>query len=552
LTNSNLTTLGDFVQVLRRRWWIVALVVVISLVSAYAYSKRQSPLYQASADVRLSAQPATNGLSGPTTPNAANYAVFVGNEALFATSPTVVDATMKAAHLNESVSRFLSRGSVSGDPTNAILTFSYDAAPGPRSVQITNDWATVYSKAATARDINAVNSALGPLFKSKARQLKQIRNLNAQGRDAEAQAQALVLKGTTDRIIALETIRQGINGNRQVSPANDSTKVRPRTVRNLVAGLGLGLILALVIMGVIEALDTRVRRSDEVGEVLGLPLLSRIPTPRRNQKGRLAMVDDDDQHYSEAYRKLRVNMDFANVRLGSKTIMVTSALEQEGKSTTVANLAVAMARTGRHVVLVDLDLRAPSLHSFFGLDGAAGLTEIALDHVHIEDALYHVPIVGASGRLDVVPVGSIPPRPADFLESPAIDAVLSGLKERADLVLIDSAPLLPVSDSIALSSKVDALLLVVASGLKRNVMVELQRALGACQATCLGFVLTGAERESDDYYGGYGRDGYGGGGSVPEQPVANSHRPVSVGEEGRVSRSLSSSPPGQAANPEPG
>ena len=227
-----------------------------------------------------------------------------------------------------------------------------------------------------------------------------------------------------------------------MTPANDSTKVRPRTGRNLAAGLGLGLILALVIVGIIEALDTRVRRSEEVGEVLGLPLLSRIPTPHRNQKGRLAMIDDDDQHYSEAYRKLRVNLDFANIRQAAKKILVTSALEQEGKSTTVANLAVAMARAGRHVVLVDLDLRAPSLHTFFGLGGSAGLTEIALDHVHLEDALYHVPIVGASGRLDVVPVGSIPPRPADFLESPAIDAVLSELEERADVVLIDSAPLL--------------------------------------------------------------------------------------------------------------
>ena len=276
--------------------------------------------------------------------------------------------------------------------------------------------------------------------------------------------------------------------------------------------------------------------------MLGLPLLSRIPTPRRNQQGRLAMIDDDDQHYSEAYRKLRVNLDFANIRQSAKKILVTSALEQEGKSTTVANLAVAMARAGRHVVLVDLDLRAPSLHTFFGLGGSAGLTEIALDHVHLEDALYHVPIVGASGRLDVVPVGSIPPRPADFLESPAIDAVLSELEERADVVLIDSAPLLPVSDSIALSSKVDALVVVVAAGLKRNVMGELQRALGACQAPCLGFVLTGAERETDDYYGGYGRYGGGGVAQEPAAPSAN-HRAVSVAEEGRVSRSTAA-PPG--------
>jgi succinoglycan biosynthesis transport protein ExoP len=547
LTNSNLTTLGDFVQVLRRRWWIVALVVVIALVSAYAYSKHQSPAYRANADVRLNAQPTITSLNGQPIQTATSTAVMVASEALFASDPRLLAAVMKTEGLNETASQFLSHGSVTGDPANAILTFSYDAANGPRARAVADAWANAYKTAADRRDTTVYTAALTQLNQTSKNQNRQIRKLQSQGQTAQALAEGQVRKGTTDKILAYNGLLHAVPGNRQVSTANTSTKVRPRTGRNLAAGLGLGLILALVIVGIIEALDTRVRRSEEVGEVLGLPLLSRIPTPRRNQQGRLAMIDDDDQHYSEAYRKLRVNLDFANIRQAAKKILVTSALEQEGKSTTVANLAVAMARAGRHVVLVDLDLRAPSLHTFFGLDGAAGLTEIALDHVHLEDALYHVPIVGASGRLDVVPVGSIPQRPADFLESPAVDAVLTELEERADVVLIDSAPLLPVSDSIALSSKVDALVVVVASGLKRNVMGELQRALGACQAPCLGFVLTGAERETEDYYGGYGR--YGGGG-VPQEPAANAnHRAVSVAEEGRVSRSTAT-PPGPI-DPEP-
>jgi tyrosine-protein kinase len=550
LTNSNLTTLGDFVQVLRRRWWIVALVVVIALVSAYAYSKHQSPAYRANADVRLNPQNITqvlNNLNNPQVVTPTLAAITVANETLVAQDPRVIAATTKKAGLNETVQQFLSHDSVTGDPTSAVLTFSSDASNGPRAREIANDWAAAYKDAADLRDRNILNAALAPLVRTKKSQEREISRLTAKGLVAQALAQGQLLGRTADNIQAKQGLLQAIDGNRQVSAANTSTKVRPRTGRNLVAGLGLGLILALVIVGIIEALDTRVRRSEEVGEVLGLPLLSRIPTPNRNQKGRLAMIDDDDQHYSEAYRKLRVNLDFANIRQAAKKILVTSALEQEGKSTTVANLAVAMARAGRHVVLVDLDLRAPSLHTFFGLGGSAGLTEIALDHVHLEDALYHVPIVGASGRLDVVPVGSIPQRPADFLESPAVDAVLTELEERADVVLIDSAPLLPVSDSIALSSKVDALVVVVAAGLKRNVMGELQRALGACQAPCLGFVLTGAERETDDYYGGYGR--YGGGG-VPQEPAANAnHRAVSVAEEGRVSRSTAT-PPGPI-DPEP-
>ncbi len=547
MTNSNLTTLGDFVQVLRRRWWIVALVVVIALVSAYAYSKHQSPAYRANADVRLNAQSITQVLTNPQVVTPTLTAITVANETLFAQDPRVIAATTKRAGLNETVQQFLAHDSVTGDPVSAVLTFSSDASNGPKSREIANDWASAYKDAADLRDRTALGAARATLIKTRKTQERQLAKLQAQGLVTQAQAEGLLLRGTADKILAYNGLLQAIDGNRQVSAANDSTKVRPRTGRNLAAGLGLGLILALVIVGIIEALDTRVRRSEEVGEVLGLPLLSRIPTPHRNQKGRLAMIDDDDQHYSEAYRKLRVNLDFANIRQAAKKILVTSALEQEGKSTTVANLAVAMARAGRHVVLVDLDLRAPSLHTFFGLGGSAGLTEIALDHVHLEDALYHVPIVGASGRLDVVPVGSIPPRPADFLESPAIDAVLSELEERADVVLIDSAPLLPVSDSIALSSKVDALVVVVAAGLKRNVMGELQRALGACQAPCLGFVLTGAERETEDYYGGYGR--YGGGGVAQEPAASANHRAVSVAEEGRVSRSTAV-PPGPI-DPEP-
>jgi len=543
LTNSNLTTLGDFVQVLRRRWWIIALVVVIALVSAYAYSKHQSPAYRANADVRLNSQSITQVLNNPQIVTPTLAAITVANETLVAQDAPVIAATTKKAGLNETVQQFLSHSSVTGDPTNAILTFSSDASNGPRAREIANDWAAAYKSAADLRDKVALGKSLDQLNKLQKSQQRQLQRLTG----SQATAQVLLMRGTADKISAAKSLLQSVDGNRQVSPANTSTKVRPRTGRNLAAGLGLGLILALVIVGIIEALDTRVRRSEEVGEVLGLPLLSRIPTPRKNQQGRLAMIDDDDQHYSEAYRKLRVNLDFANIRQAAKKILVTSALEQEGKSTTVANLAVAMARAGRHVVLVDLDLRAPSLHTFFGLGGAAGLTEIALDHAHLEDALYHVPIVGASGRLDVVPVGSIPQRPADFLESPAVDAVLTELEERADVVLIDSAPLLPVSDSIALSSKVDALVVVVAAGLKRNVMGELQRALGACQAPCLGFVLTGAERDTDDYYGGYGR--YGGGG-VTQEPAANAnHRAVSVAEEGRVSRSTAT-PPGPMG-PEP-
>jgi capsular exopolysaccharide synthesis family protein len=226
------------------------------------------------------------------------------------------------------------------------------------------------------------------------------------------------------------------------------------------------------------------------------------------------MLDDEGGLQTEAYRKLRINLDFANLQTKARTIMVTSAGEQEGKSTTVGNLAVALARAGRRVILVDLDLRKPYLDHFFDLTGKPGLTDVALGHVTLDQAMWSIPIPGSdanpqAGALHVLPSGPMPPNPADLIESAVVSEILLDLAERADLVLIDSAPLLPVSDGVVLSNKVDAMLVVVrASTMRRPMLGELQRVLTACPAAKLGFVLTGAE-EGERYGYGYGYTGYG-------------------------------------------
>ena len=244
--------------------------------------------------------------------------------------------------------------------------------------------------------------------------------------------------------------------------------MRPATTKNLAMGLGLGIVIGLVLISLAEALDTRIRRSDEVSERLGLPLLTRIPIPPRSLRktGSLGMLDDEGGLQSEAYRKLRINLDFANLSIKARTIMITSAAEQEGKSTTVANLAIALARAGRRVVLVDLDLRKPFIDHFFDLTGRPGLTDVALGNVTLDQALWSIPFPGSdagpqSGSLYVLPSGPMPPNPADLIESSVVTEVLLDLAERADVVLLDSAPLLPVSDGVVLSNKVDAMLVVV-------------------------------------------------------------------------------------------
>ena len=189
--------------------------------------------------------------------------------------------------------------------------------------------------------------------------------------------------------------------------------------------------------------------------------------------------------------------------------MVSSAVAQEGKSTTAANLAMALARAGRCVVLVDLDLYQPNLGEFFSLSGP-GVTDVVLGTADLSAALVPIQIPsqldgyrdglhsngnGAvrlnDGSLEVLPAGEIPPDPGDFMNTQALREVLQRLEERADTVIIDTSPLLQAGDAMTLSTKVDGLLVVVRLNVARHKMLaELARVLGRSPATKLGFVLT--------------------------------------------------------------
>lgn len=216
---------------------------------------------------------------------------------------------------------------------------------------------------------------------------------------------------------------------------------------------------------------------------------------------------------------LRTSIDFVNLDRGAQVIMVTSALDREGKSTTIANLAVAFARTGRRVVLVDLDLRRPALARFFGLRGREGLTNVALGECSLDDAIRYVAVEPEGARatsvngngsgsiegvLELLLSGPPPPGAGEFAASDAVGKILNELRERADLVLVDAPPLLQVGDAVTLTARVDALFVVTRlKTLRRPVLKELARVLEACQGEKLGFVLTGAKFEEGYGYAGY-------------------------------------------------
>ena len=315
--------------------------------------------------------------------------------------------------------------------------------------------------------------------------------------------------------------------------ADGAALTQPKTIRNGALGLVVGLVLGLGLAFLREALETRVRTTEEVSARLGgLPLLGRLPRPpkrlRRSEK--LVMLEDPASAQAEAFRMLRANLDFTTLDRDARTIMVTSALEQEGKSTTVANLAVAFARAGKRVVLVDLDLRRPVLARFFDLEGP-GLTQVVLGHVPLEEALTRIVITdppaprrrlalrrGANrngnvtrellGQLEVLPSGPIPPDPGEFVSSSALGKVLGTLRERADVVLVDAPGALHVGDVVALSSRADGILVVARpKALRRQTLAELSRLLALVRTPALGFVATG-EDDGESYASGSAAGGY--------------------------------------------
>jgi len=308
-----------------------------------------------------------------------------------------------------------------------------------------------------------------------------------------------------------------------IQPANGAEKIRPRPKRNAILGFLFGAVVGLALAFLAEALDRRVRDEHEIDAVLGLPLLARIPAPPRALQKRddLVMLHEPVGPQAETFRKLRTSLEFVNADGQARTIMVTSAMEQEGKSTTIANLAVALARGGRRVCVVDFDLRRPYLSRLFHVGGRPGITDVALKRATMSDALRPIGLatgiqemaslngqgVSQNGRtaqeglLQLLPAGTLPLSAGEMLQDPRLLGVLDDLATQFDLILIDAPPVLAFGDTMILSAHVDAIFAITRiSRVQRPILHEFGRQLQNCQARLLGYVLTGVEHSESYRY----------------------------------------------------
>jgi capsular exopolysaccharide synthesis family protein len=213
----------------------------------------------------------------------------------------------------------------------------------------------------------------------------------------------------------------------------------------------------------------------------------------------LITLSDPRSPVSEAYRTLRTNLSFSGLDKPIKTLVVTSPAPDEGKSTTVANLAVTMAQGGRSTILVDCDLRRPTLHSLFDLSSEPGLTNLVLKESETP-ALQNTGVEG----LQFLASGPLPPNPADMLGSKRLDEIIAMLGESAEIILFDAPPVIAVTDATVLGAKVDGVLLVVSAGKTRRDHAErAKEMLEKANVRIVGAALTNAPKDSSmgGYYG---------------------------------------------------
>lgn len=513
---------------LRRRRTLFVTVAVLVPLAAIAFSLTQRHLYQATAKVLLSRQNLANSLTG--TPDSTLQSAQVGDfnryaatQASLAKSPIVAGRVLQAVGLTDRTPvQLLNDTTVTPETTTDIVDFAVTDPNRRLARRLADEYAHQYTIYRLQLDTSSLARAQREVTASLAR-------LRRQGQTRSALY--LSLQGKQQELQTLQALQ---TSNATVVPSRPGAdQVQPQPLRDVLIGLGLGVVLAFGLALLRDALDTRVRTAEEAGDLLGATLLAQLPAPAKalSENDELVSVAEPGGAGAEAFRMLRTGLAFARLSRGIKTIMVTSAIETEGKSTTAANLAVTLARGGQRVVLVDCDFRRSFVWKLFKVEERPGVTEVVLGHETLDDVLIRVPVAETlvrepadsnghvpAGTLTIARAGSLPPNPGEFVGAVELARVLATLAREADTVIIDAPPLLHVGDALTLAAHVDGILMVTRlRRVTRSMLGETRRLLDTVPKPLLGYVTTDAEMEATYGYYAYGASAVR---AKSEEPVA--------------------------------
>lgn len=449
--------LEDYWRILRRGWLIVVVTTIVGGLLAFGWSLRQPMKYSATTQSFVAISD-TSLVNNSIVTGAQYIEQRVNSYALLASSPQVLDPVIAELGLPENASQ---------------LSAQVTAVSIPQTVLI-NVTATYNDPVMAATIANSVSVQFGTV-------------ISAIERTPGANASPVKL-----------TI---------VVPAQPpSTPSSPRTNLNALLGALVGLLAGSAFLALRETLDTSVSQQDDVEEITGAtPLALMGDDPSASDKPLVAL--DQKAQRSEAFRSLRTNLQFVDVDNPPRVIAITSPLSSEGKTTSACNLAITMAQAGLNVCLVETDLRRPRVATYLGIDGSIGITNVLAGQVDLDDVL----VEWGRGLLTVLLSGPIPPNPSELLASKNFGVLLEQLRDRFDMVIVDTCPLLPVTDGAIACAAADGAVLVVRHSKTRK--EQLHRALDSLSqvdarvlGTVVNFVPT--KRRAGGYGDGYGY-GYG-------------------------------------------
>jgi capsular exopolysaccharide synthesis family protein len=365
--------------------------------------------------------------------------------------------------------------------------------------------------------LQALQSRLGSLDKTIADlrlQTEKYPQLEAE------QARLVATVGTMQRTFdnlqseyQLARIAESVDGGR-VQPIDEATlptfAVSPNRKRAITYSILIGLLMGFVLAFALDRLDDSVKSPDELREHMDLPMLGLIPAIRGDRRGlrsedgtsdRLITHVDPRSPVTEAYRSMRTNLAFARAQQSPQAIVVASPGPADGKSTTAANLAITFAQQGQRTLLIDADLRRAVLDRAFRVERSPGLTEVIVGEAMLADAIHETEVP----NLSILASGRFPPNPAELLGSSRMQEILRDAKAKFDVVLLDSPPLLAVTDAAVLATMVDGVVLVIRT--QRTKRDAVRRAIGhirSVRGRLLGAVLNDVDMRSGAYYGSYG------------------------------------------------
>lgn len=516
-TSSFSDDLRRYLAVALQWGWLLALATLLAGLAAYLISKGMTPVYQASTTVLINEAPATQG---------ADYAAVLTSERLaqtyaqLMTKEPVLEGVLDRLGLEMEMRKLKQVIDVQPVRDTTLIEVHVDDPDPQQAARLANALVAEFAEqnqamqssryAASKQSLQAQLTDLDAQISANNQALKDLGD--APDRQAERdrlQANQAQYRQTYAYLLqSFEQVRlaevQSTSSVIQAEPATPPLRpIRPRTLLNTLLASVVGLILATGVVLLIETMDDTIKTPEEVTRVLGLPVLGLIAR-HATEDGRPVSAAEPRSPVSEAFRSLRTNIQFASVDRPLACLLVTSPSPTEGKSTVAANLGIVMAQNGRQVAVIDADLRRPRIHTVLGLPNRNGISGLFVQkQIKLNGTLQKTSI----DNLTALTAGDIPPNPAELLGSEKMFEIVAQVRTQADLVILDSPPILAVTDSVVLAPRVDGVLLVLKPDVTqmaaaRQAVEQLRRA----GANLLGVVLNDVDMQRSHYsyyYQGY-------------------------------------------------